>query len=157
MLTRRVYFHMVRGAGRLLQPLEVTVEQYIVLALLAEEAGLTQQELVKRCASDPRTMGKMLDALGAKGWTKRVHHRTDRRAWQIVLSAKGRRVEQQMERALIPLRAQPARILGAAKLQAFKKMLALLGEELDPAKWLFSEASPRKSPRPTKPSKPTPP
>lgn len=136
MLTRRVYFHMVRSAGRLLAPLGVTVEQYVVLAFLAEEEGLTQQDLVKRCASDPRTMGKMLDALGTKGWIKRVDHATDRRAWQIVLSAKGRRVQQQMEEVLVSLRARPLKVLGEADWRELKRMLAVLGEELDPARWL---------------------
>lgn len=136
MLTRRVYFHMVRSAGRLLTPFGVSVEQYVVLLCLAEEAGLTQQELVRRCSSDPRTMGKMLDLLGTKGWIKRVDHQTDRRAWQIVLSAKGQRAKRQMDEALVPLRARPAKLLGEAEVRTLKRLLALLADALDPAAWL---------------------
>ncbi len=136
MLTRRVYFHMVRSASRLLLPFDITVEQYVVLLCLAEEEGLTQQELVRRCSSDPRTMGKMLDLLSAKGWIKRVDHESDRRAWRIELSVKGRRAKEQMDEALIPLRERPAKVLGAVETKALKRMLALLGEALDPATWL---------------------
>jgi DNA-binding MarR family transcriptional regulator len=149
MLTRRVYFHMVRSASRLMQPFGITVEQYVVLLCLAEEEGLTQQELVRRCSSDPRTMGKMLDLLSAKGWTRRVDHETDRRAWRIELSAKGRRAKEQMDKALVPLRERPAKVLGDAETNVLKSLLARLADALDPAAWLLTngEAPPRGKPR----------
>ena len=139
MLTRRVYFHMVRSASRLLAPFDVTVEQFVVLLCLGDEEKLTQQELVRRCSSDPCTMGKMLDILEGKGWIKRVEHATDRRAWQIVLSASGRRVKDQVEAAMAPLRDRPAKILGIADWKALKDMLSRLADALDPAAWLCAE------------------
>ena len=139
MLTRRVYFHMVRSAARLLAPFDVTVEQFVVLLCLGDEQMLTQQELVRRCSSDPRTMGKMLDILEGKGWIKRVHHATDRRAWQIVLSAEGRRMKEQVDAAMAPLRDRPAKILGMADWKALKDMLSRLADGLDPAACLFDE------------------
>jgi DNA-binding MarR family transcriptional regulator len=152
MLTRRVYFHMVRSAGRLLAPWDVTVEQYVVLLCLGDEQRLTQQELVRRCSSDPRTMGKMLDRLADKDWIKRVDHATDRRAWQIVLSAKGRRAKRQMDEALQPLRERPAQVLGAAETNALQATLAKLADALEPSAWLFlSEES--RSAKVTRPSR----
>lgn len=142
MLTRKLYFHMFRSAGRLFQKYDASVEQYIVLATLAEEDGVTQQELVKRCISDPRTMGKMVDVLEKRGWVKRAPHQTDRRAWQIMLSAEGRKKHQLMEKALIPQRAIPGRVLGAEKVEELKQMIALLSDELDPDKWLSADGKP---------------
>jgi DNA-binding MarR family transcriptional regulator len=139
MLTRRVYFHMVRSAARLLTPFDVTVEQFVVLLCLADEERLTQQELVRRCSSDPRTMGKMLDLLSAKGWIRRVDHATDRRAWQIVLSPQGRKMKQRMDKALIPLRERPAKVLGGHDSKRLRELMARLADGLEPSAWLLPE------------------
>jgi len=147
MLTRRVYFHMVRSATRLLAPFDVTVEQFVVLLCLADEERLTQQELVRRCSSDPRTMGKMLDLLSAKGWIKRVEHATDRRAWQIVLSPQGRKVKRQMDEALIPLRERPAKVLGRAGSKQLRELMARLADALEPSAWLFTPEKPTQASR----------
>lgn len=146
MLTRRVYFHMVRSAARLLAPFDVTVEQFVVLLCLGDEQHLTQQELVRRCSSDPRSMGKMLDILEAKGWIKRVAHATDRRAWQIVLSPQGRKAKQRMDEALVPLRERPAKALGRSESKALRDLMARLAEALEPGAWLGEPAKPGKSP-----------
>lgn len=152
MLTRRVYFHMVRSATRLLAPFDVTVEQFVVLLCLADEERLTQQELVRRCSSDPRTMGKMLDLLSAKGWIMRVDHASDRRAWQIVLSPQGRKVKRQMDEALIPLRERPAKVLGSTESKKLRVLMAQLADALDPAAWLNPADNHAKPKRPRKPS-----
>lgn len=139
MLTRRVYFHMVRSASRLLAPFDMTVEQYVVLLCIADEERLTQQELVRRCSSDPRTMGKMLDLLAVKGWVRRAEHATDRRAWQIVLSPQGRKAKQQMDAALIALRERPVKVLGSTDSKKLRELMARLADALDPAVWLMPE------------------
>jgi DNA-binding MarR family transcriptional regulator len=140
---RRVYFHMVRSAGRLLSSFDVTVEQFVVLLCLGDEQLLTQQELVRRCSSDPRSMGKMLDILSAKGWVKRVDHAADRRAWQIVLTPQGRKMKLKMDEAIIPLRERPTKVLGVAESKALRDLMARLADGLDPAVWL--EAPPEQS------------
>jgi DNA-binding MarR family transcriptional regulator len=143
MLTRRVYFHMMRSAGRLMLPFAVTVEQFVVLGVLAEEDELTQQELVRRCASDARTMGKMLDGMEAKGWTQRTPHATDRRAWRIVLTARGRRLKEQMDEELVPLRKRAVEVLGETDWNKLKSLLASLSDGLDPLRWLGDDGQPR--------------
>ena len=90
-------------------------------------------------------MGKMLDLLSAKGWIKRVDHESDRRAWQIVLSARGRKVKERMDEALVPLRERPAMVLGGSNTKALKRMLAQLAEALEPAKWLANGGPPSPS------------
>lgn len=98
-------------------------------------------------------MGKVLDRLGDNGWIKRVDHATDRRAWQIVLSAKGRRAKEQMDEALKPLRARPAQVLGDAESKSLRNILARLADALDPAVWLFANQPERASIRLTRHSK----
>jgi DNA-binding MarR family transcriptional regulator len=148
MLTRRVYFHMVRSASRLLAPFHVTVEQYVVLLCLDDEGALTQRELVRRCSSDPRTMGKMLDLLSVKGWIRRAEHATDRRAWQVSLTPLGRKAKRRMDEALVPLRARPAQALGASESAQLRNLMAQLADALDPSAWLTAPVSARKSHRP---------
>jgi len=65
MLTRRVYFHMPEVSGRLCRP-SSTSETVVVLRVTWRESGLNQQDLGGRCASDPRTMGKLSIFLAAR-------------------------------------------------------------------------------------------
>jgi DNA-binding MarR family transcriptional regulator len=68
-----------------------TPEQFVVLAALAEAEAATQQELVRRTASDPNTLGAMLALLEQRGLVERRPHPTDRRARTVALTPEGRR------------------------------------------------------------------
>jgi DNA-binding MarR family transcriptional regulator len=92
MALRAAYWAMHRQADSCLQPLGVTANQFVLLALLAEQDGVTQRELVRRAASDPNTVGAMLSNLEGKGLVARQRHPTDGRARCVTLTAQGRQM-----------------------------------------------------------------
>jgi DNA-binding MarR family transcriptional regulator len=67
----------------------ITAKQFVLLVLLAEEDGITQQELVKRAASDQNTIRAMLILLEKLGMIKREQHVTDGRKHHITITQKG--------------------------------------------------------------------
>jgi len=67
----------------------ITAKQFVLLVLLAEEDGITQQELVERAASDPNTIRAMLVLLEKKGMLKREQDPTDGRKHHITITNKG--------------------------------------------------------------------
>ena len=69
----------------------ITAKQFVLLVLLAEEDGITQQELVERAASDPNTIRAMLVLLEKKGMVKREQDLTDGRKRHITITKKGRK------------------------------------------------------------------
>ena len=64
---RAAYWSMHRQTNAHLAPQGATAEQFVVLALLAKEDGITQQELGRRATSDPNTIRAMLVLLEKRG------------------------------------------------------------------------------------------
>jgi DNA-binding MarR family transcriptional regulator len=94
---------MHRQTQSLLSGYGFTAVQYVLLALLNNEDGVTQQELTRRASSDPNTVRATLLLLERDGLVVRRSHRTDRRARRILLTDKGRRTYTKLSAALKPL------------------------------------------------------
>ena len=92
MALRAAYLAMHRRSDAALAGKEgVTVDQFVVLAVLAEEDRITQQTLARRTSSDPNTIGAMLALLERRRLIERRTHPTDRRARSVVLTRRGHR------------------------------------------------------------------
>lgn len=100
---KTAYALMHRQTQSLLSKHGMTAEQYVLLAVLNIEDGVTQQELTRRAASDPNTVRAMLVLLEGKGLVARRVNDTDRRARRVLVTAKGRRKYKQLASALAPL------------------------------------------------------
>ena len=93
---RMAYWAMHRRTDESLARRRVTANQFVLLALLMEEDGITQQDLVLRASSDPSTIRAMLVLLEKKGLVVRNQHTRDGRALSVTLTQKGRRAYKQM-------------------------------------------------------------
>jgi len=93
---RMAYWAMHRHTDERLIKRGVTANQFVLLALLMEEDGITQQDLVLRASSDPSTIRAMLVLLEKKGLVVRDQHSRDGRALSVTLTRKGRRAYKQM-------------------------------------------------------------
>jgi DNA-binding MarR family transcriptional regulator len=100
---RQAYMLMHRQTQSLLSEYGFTAVQYVLLALLKIEDGITQQELTRRASSDPNTVRATLLLLERDGLVVRRSHRMDRRARSIMLTDKGRRTYTKLSAALKPL------------------------------------------------------
>jgi DNA-binding MarR family transcriptional regulator len=100
---RQAYMLMHRQTQSLLSDYGFTAVQYVLLALLKIEDGITQQELTRRASSDPNTVRATLLLLERDGLVVRRSHKMDRRARSIMLTDKGRRTYTKLSAALKPL------------------------------------------------------
>jgi DNA-binding MarR family transcriptional regulator len=89
MSLRAAYLAMHRQTNAALAGGGVTADQFVVLAVLADEDGITQQTLARRTSSDPNTIGAMLALLEKRGLLARRPHPTDGRARSVVLTRDG--------------------------------------------------------------------
>ncbi|HEX5271034.1 MAG TPA: MarR family transcriptional regulator [Gemmataceae bacterium] len=106
----------------------VTADQFVLLASLAEEDAVTQQELVRRVGSDPNTVRAMLVLLEGRGLVVRERHPADGRARRVSLTAKGRRV---FEKLLDKSEALRARLLAAFRPDEVTALAELLRRVAD--------------------------
>src|SRR3954465_370302 len=89
-LLRAAYFAMHRVSDAHFSSHGVTADQFVLLACLAEQDAITQQELARRASSDPSTTRAMLVLLEGRGLVNRPRHPADSRARVVTLTAKGR-------------------------------------------------------------------
>ena len=98
MALRSAYWSMHRRADANFGQAGVTADQFVLLAALAQAAerdgpdGITQQELVRRTASDPSTVRAMLVLLEGRRLVARRRHPTDGRARSVSITEKGKRI-----------------------------------------------------------------
>jgi DNA-binding MarR family transcriptional regulator len=84
----------------------VTADQFVLLACLADDDGITQQELARRASSDPSTIRAMLLLLEGRRLVARQRHPEDGRARVVTLTAKGRRTFEWLRETSEPIREQ---------------------------------------------------
>ena len=84
---------LLRESQRLFRPHGLTAAQFNVLNILAERpAGLSQRELGDLLVVDRSNVTGLLDRLEKAGWVRRTDHPADRRIYQVLLTADGRRL-----------------------------------------------------------------
>jgi DNA-binding MarR family transcriptional regulator len=140
-LLRAAYFGLHRLSDAHFTSHGVTADQFVLLARLAEQDGVTQQTLARRASSDSSTIRAMLILLEGRGLVARERSPEDSRARLVTLTAKGRRLFQRLLRSSEPIRIQMLARFSADEAQALVdnlrrliENLALANERRKPAK-----------------------
>src|SRR5918996_831560 len=113
-----------------LEPLGLTTALFALLNVLGTREGAIQQELGAAMGIDPSTMVSLIDQLEAAGLAKRRPRPTDRRAREIAITPKGRRV---LEEARDLAMQVEVGVLGGLSGAERAQVLALLRRALDSA------------------------
>lgn len=89
---------LLREAGRLFKPHEISAAQFNVLTLLADAPqGLRQSVIAQQLVVDPSSTTYVVDLMESREWVKRVADGEDRRAWRIKLTPAGRALHEKVE------------------------------------------------------------
>jgi DNA-binding MarR family transcriptional regulator len=113
-----------------LESIGLTPASFGLLNLLGARSGATQRELGSEMGIDPSTMVSLLDELEAAGLAKRRPHPTDRRARQVVITSKGRRLLEQGRQMALQVEDE---VLGGLNAGERRELLKLLRRALDSA------------------------
>lgn len=125
---RSAYLRMHRATNRVFRPYGVTADQYVVLRFLSEGDGMSQQELASLCASDPTTLGRMLDLLEAKNFLERRQHPEDRRTRLVFLRDEGRDMVEQLYEVAEPIRSLIDEVVSGAAMKSLLRGLSQLSD-----------------------------
>jgi MarR family transcriptional regulator, lower aerobic nicotinate degradation pathway regulator len=113
-----------------LESLGLTTAVFALLNVLGTREGAIQQELGSAMGVDPSTMVSLIDQLEAAGLAKRRPRPTDRRAREVVITPKGRRVLEQARR--LAMQVEDGVLQGLSRAER-RRMLALLRRAVDSA------------------------
>jgi len=121
---RAAYLLMHRQTNSFLAPFGMTADQFVLLALLADKDGITQQELTQRASSDPNTVRAMLVRMENSGIVARQRHPADGRARRVTLTRKGRRAYAKLSAEIKPLQDV---LLSPFQAKEAKRLVTFLG------------------------------
>ncbi|HUU66337.1 MAG TPA: MarR family transcriptional regulator [Methyloceanibacter sp.] len=113
------------GAGGL------TPRQYAVLAVVSDEEGLTQTELVDRTGIDRSTLADIVARLLSRGLIQRRRAKDDGRAYAIKLSAQGTKALREAQPGATAADLRLMASLPPAKRQDFIESLIRIVEAVD--------------------------
>ncbi|ARK32721.1 MarR family winged helix-turn-helix transcriptional regulator [Halalkalibacter krulwichiae] len=79
-----------------LEPFNLAPEQNLIMMLLWEKDGLTQNYLVEKLDKDKTNIARMASSLEKKGFVKRIHCPNDRRSIRLYLTPCGEKLGEQV-------------------------------------------------------------
>jgi DNA-binding MarR family transcriptional regulator len=113
-----------------LESIGLTPALFGLLNVLGTREGAIQQELGSAMGIDPSTMVSLIDELEARGLAKRRPRPTDRRAREVVITPKGRRL---LERGRRLARQVDDEVLQGLSASERRRLLTLLRRALSSA------------------------
>jgi DNA-binding MarR family transcriptional regulator len=113
-----------------LESVGLTPALFGVLNFLGAREGAIQQEIGSAMGIDPSTMVSLIDQLEAAGLAKRRPHATDRRAREVTITPKGRRL---LERGRQMSMEVEDEVLGGLTAAERRQLLTLLRRALSSA------------------------
>lgn len=99
------------------------IPEWRLIAVIAEEAGMTQQEIGDRTRMEKITVSRAAIALAERGLIERANSATDRRAKSLVLTAAGRKLYSEVAPKALELEA---RIFGSFAPEELATFVAML-------------------------------
>ncbi len=117
--------------GRQLKHMDLTSEQWVVLARLREQDGLTQNELARRILKDQANTTRILDKVERKGLVRRVDALNDRRTYLIYLTDEGRHAIEVCNPLVQQVKEKITEVLTEDDTTALRRMLDVISRNLD--------------------------
>jgi DNA-binding MarR family transcriptional regulator len=128
-LVRAARAHRV-AAAQLLGEVGLHPGQEALLMELWQGDGQTQAELAESLAVEPPTITKMLQRMEAAGLVVRKPHPDDRRAQRVFLTARGKRLQQKVDRLWAQLATRSVAGLSDRQQATLRSMLNTVTENL---------------------------
>jgi DNA-binding MarR family transcriptional regulator len=130
-LTRYAYRAFVRALAEKLGPHGIASGEWSALRVLWERDGLSQVELAQRMRVEKASLTSVLNNMQSKGLIDRTGDRGDRRKVLIKLTARGRRLKEQLLPYGENVNAVATRGMSAAEIAQLRALLGKLIGNLD--------------------------
>lgn len=111
---------------KVVNPFDITVDQWEILVVLWEKEGITQKELAERLHKDQTNVARMLFKLEKKGFIYRVTHETDRRSLRVYLTAKGKEMKEDIIAPSIEAYQKTIVGLSQEEVDTFRRVLSVM-------------------------------
>lgn len=111
---------------KVVNPFDITVDQWEILVVLWEKEGITQKELAERLHKDQTNVARMLFKLEKKEFIYRVVHETDRRSLRVYLTPKGSESKDDILSPSIEAYKNTIKGLSEEEVETFRRILSVM-------------------------------
>jgi DNA-binding MarR family transcriptional regulator len=130
----QLFFRLWRAShtrtAEALNSIGLTPALFALLNVLGAREGTIQQQLSSDMGIDPSAMVKMIDELEKTGLAERRRRPGDRRAWEVVITPKGRRTLERAKRLAMDVEDE---VLGGLSAADRRRLVTLLRRALESA------------------------
>jgi DNA-binding MarR family transcriptional regulator len=140
----QLFFRLWRAShtriAEALESIGLTPPLFGLLNILGAREGAIQQEIGSAMGIDPSTMVSLIDELEGAGLAKRRPHPTDRRAREVAITPKGRRLLERARRMAIQVEDEVLRgLTGAERRELLRLLRRALGSAPPQSLWRAEE------------------
>src|SRR5882724_4008035 len=127
-LLAKAHYRVHVSANEALEPLGLTVKHYGLLTLLVHEAPIPQGRLGEVMRIDRTTMVALIDDLERAGHVDRTRNPEDRRAYALVSTATGKRVQRSAATLMKRIQNEALSPLATGERSELRRMLRAIIE-----------------------------
>lgn len=124
MLLKRAEQAMIRTKSALLKPIGLTLAQYVALAELEKEPGVTAATLARSCLVTPQAMMILLKTMEKQGVLVRLPHPRHSNVLELHLTDSGREALRAARERVGPVERRVIDAFSATDLEIFRALLA---------------------------------
>jgi DNA-binding MarR family transcriptional regulator len=132
-LLSKAHYRVHVSANQALEPLGLTVKHYGLLTLLVHEGAISQGRLGEVMRIDRTTMVALIDELERAGHVDRTRNPEDRRAYALMATASGKRVQRSAATLMKKVYDETLSPLSAEERHELRRMLRAIIEGGTPA------------------------
>lgn len=103
--------------------LDITVDQWLVMNVIREEEGVSQQEIADKVFKDNASVTRIIELLSGKGYIKRIVDKNDRRKMTLTITANGKRLFGKAAGVVVNYRKKALKGISDAELQRTRVVL----------------------------------
>lgn len=118
-------------AEKLLNPYDLTTEQFHILKSASVGAGISQSQLCLSVGKKPANITRILDRLEKKGWMKRQPNPADRRSSLVSLTAEGERIIAEVSKEFESYASWFVEGIGEEEERVFRRVLEKINRNID--------------------------
>ncbi|USG64358.1 MarR family transcriptional regulator [Brevibacillus ruminantium] len=108
---------------KVVNPFKITIDQWMILVVLWEREGITQNELAERTYKDKTNIARMLFTMEERGFIYRVTDKKDRRSLQVFLTDHGKKLKDEVLPVSIEAYRQTVKGLSEEEVNQFRYLL----------------------------------
>ncbi|MFA9558851.1 MarR family winged helix-turn-helix transcriptional regulator [Evansella sp. AB-rgal1] len=123
--------HLTSYIKNKLEALNIAPEQNLVMMLLWEKDGLTQNQISIRLKKDKTNIARMASNLEQKGFISRVQCQNDRRSIKLFLTSRGKELGEKVIPIAESFHEMVVKDISKEELEQLEKTLAKISKNVD--------------------------